>query len=96
MQRFFAYTRKDDGTGAPAPLASISVYVSGTLTPASLFSDELGTTLVNPLTADTLGFFAFYALPGLYDIAISGGGILNPYTWAEVLLLDTRIADVAL
>jgi hypothetical protein len=94
MQRYFAYTRLDDGTGAPAPLATIAVYTSGTLTIAPIYADDEGTLIDNPLTADALGFFAFHAMPGLYDIAISGGGILKPYTWAEVLILDTRLTSL--
>jgi hypothetical protein len=43
---------------------------------ASIFSDaELTQALANPLSADGLGNYTFYATPGRYDIEINGPGI---------------------
>lgn len=61
--------------GKPVPGAIVTVFLAGTMTPASLFSDFAGTILSNPTTADVLGNYNFYIAPGVYDIQISGIGI---------------------
>ena len=49
------------------------VYATGTTTLASLFTSSAKTTAAsNPVTADPLGNFTFYAGPGIYDLANSG------------------------
>ncbi len=77
-------------TGEPLPSATVAVYLAGTLSLASLFSDNLGTPtpLANPLTANpTTGYFGFYAADGRYDITISKAGATS-YSWSDVLLND--------
>ena len=90
MERFFGYSRLLT-SGVPVPSATITVYLTGTVTPATLYSDDLPapTPLGNPFTADVNGFFYFYAADGQYDVRISGGTgptIPAPYTWGDVLL----------
>lgn len=85
MERFFSYSRIL-ATGAPAPLATITVWDSGTFNLSSIFSDDGITPKANPFTTDAAGFFFFYAANALYDIQISGGGIPTPYTWGAVHL----------
>lgn len=51
---------------------------------ASLFSTTSGTTLANPVTADPLGNFHFYAAPGLYTIQIYSPQIQTPSVQADV------------
>lgn len=86
MQRFSAYSRIL-ATGAPAPSATITVYFpAGTLNLASIFSDDGVTPLANPFTATADGLINFYAADGDYDIRLSGGGIVTPYTWGDVTL----------
>src|SRR5258706_13087656 len=81
MERFSNYSRIL-ATGAPAPLATVTVYFpAGTLNIASIFSDNGVTPQANPFTTDSDGFFGFYATSGDYDVRISGGGIVTPYTW---------------
>lgn len=85
MERYWNYARLL-ATGAPAPSATITVYLTGTLTLASIFSNNLAspTPEANPFTADANGFFKFYAANGRYDVKLSGGGIPTPYTWADI------------
>src|SRR5258706_4752311 len=79
MERFSNYSRIL-ATGAPAPLATVTVYFpAGTLNIASIFSDNGVTPQANPFTTDSDGFFGFYATSGDYDVRISGGGIVTPY-----------------
>jgi hypothetical protein len=86
MQRIFGYSRLLT-TGAPAPSATVTVYAAGTLTLASIFGDNLSTPTpkANPFTADTSGFFFFYGPDARYDVRFSGGGIVSPYSWGDVL-----------
>lgn len=62
------------------PLATVTVYVAGTLTLATIFSDNSGTALANPFTADTAAFFDFFAVAPAYDIVFSGAGITTSWT----------------
>jgi hypothetical protein len=84
MQRYDGYSRIL-ATGAPAPSATITVYLVGTLDLATLYSDDLGTPtpLGNPFTCDVNGYFFFYTAAGRYDVQFSGGGIVTPYSWGD-------------
>jgi hypothetical protein len=56
--------------------ASIQIYLGGTTTAASLFSDSGGVTpKTNPLTSDSGGNFSLYAADGTYDGVITKIGI---------------------
>lgn len=70
------------------PQCQVAVFLTGTTTPATLFSDTGGTPLANPFTAKTDGSFFFYAANGRYDVTISGGGLPAPFTFGDVLLSD--------
>ena len=94
LQRYFGYTRILK-TGAPSPLATITVYKPiGTLTLATLYADIGGTPLSNPFTSDASGFFYFYANPDEYDIKTTG---TNTYTWgdAQVNVAPSDITQIS-
>ena len=84
MTRYWNYSRIL-ATGAPAPLATVTVYQAGTLVLATIY-DSLGAVALNPFTAEATGYFSFYADPQLVDIQFSGGGIVTPYTWGDVAI----------
>lgn len=88
MERAFGYSRIL-ATGAPAPNATITVRNASTPTLSTLFSDNGVTPKTNPFTADTAGYWFFYAANGRYDITLSGGGIVTPYTLSDVVVLDS-------
>lgn len=67
------------------PSATVTVYLTGTLTTATLYSDPAGTSKANPFTASSNAYWSFYIDDGTYDIRFSGGGITTPYTWAGIL-----------
>jgi len=81
------------------PGCQVAVYVRGTVTLASIFSDQSGSTpLANPFTASaTNGFWGFYA-QGRFDIQLSGGGLASPitlphgiqYTFNEMITIQTH------
>jgi hypothetical protein len=72
------------------PQAQVAVYLAGTATLASIFADNLATPTpkANPFTAQTNGYFYFYAANGRYDVTFSGGGLAAPLTFGDVLLAD--------
>jgi parallel beta-helix repeat protein len=62
------------------PSCRVTVYVTGTTTTALIYADDLGTQKGNPFTADTDGYWYFYADSGRYDVRFDQGGIPAPYT----------------
>jgi len=62
------------------PSSIVTVYLTGTTTLATIYSDNSGTPKANPFTATTLGSWSFYVDDGTYDIKFSGGGITTPFT----------------
>src|ERR1700722_17331426 len=80
-------SRKDDvvfnAQGRPMAGAAVRICTSAATgqpcTPlASVYSDAgLTQALANPLSADGLGNYTFYAAPGRYEIEISGPGIIT-------------------
>jgi hypothetical protein len=75
---------------ASYPTCSVTVYLAGTVTKATLYSDNLAspTSLANPFNASNLGYWFFYAANGRYDVQISGGGLATPFTFGDITLLD--------
>lgn len=91
MERYQAFSRILS-TGAPAPLATITVKDHGTDTLTTLFSDDGVTPKANPTTADANGYFFFYAANGRYDVTVDPVeqvDVATPtYTLADILLYD--------
>lgn len=89
MQRAFGYARIL-ATALPAVNATVEVFDAGTANVSTIYDDNLAppTARANPFTADANGFFFFYAANGRYDVRLSGGGIVAPYTWGDILLED--------
>lgn len=54
---------------------SVTVYLPGTTTKASIYSDDSGAVLANPFPATATGQYLFFAATGSYDLLISGTGI---------------------
>ena len=72
------------------PSCVITVYDVGTLDIADIFSDDSGTIKANPFTASSTGFWFFLANDARYDVRLSGGGIVTPFTIGDILLDDTK------
>lgn len=78
------------------PKCTVTVYLTGTLTKATIYADGSSTPLTNPFFANTLGSAApgswlFYAATGVgYDVVMSGG--IPPNTYATpVPLTDLKV-----
>lgn len=78
------------------PSCTVTVFLTGTQTPATIFSDASGTTLSNPFTANTAnsvdpGGWIFYAgINQGYDIVMSGG--IPPNVYADPVTLTDMVA----
>jgi hypothetical protein len=92
MIRWQGWSRLNAGAGPanPAPSATLTVYATRTNNLASLYAaNDTGQTKANPFTAGTDGYGFFYAANGRYDLVVSGGGIVTPYTLADLVLYDS-------
>lgn len=67
-----------DQYGNVSPSASVYVYLAGTTTLASLYSDAaLATPIANPMTADASGVYSAFLATGLYKVGPSTALIDN-------------------
>jgi hypothetical protein len=85
MQRY--QNTAQDALGNIIQGMTVSVFLTGTQTLASLFSDNVATPKPNPTQTDALGNFFFYAANGRYDVQLAKTG-LPTTTTPDVLLLD--------
>lgn len=74
------------------PGATVQVYLAGTLTPATIYSDAVLTAKANPFTADANAYWFFYAADGDYDVKFSGGGITTPFTLSGLRMSSVSVA----
>jgi hypothetical protein len=72
----------------PVAQASVTVYLQGTLTKATLTSDRAGlVSLANPVTTSQTGIYSFYVADGRYDLTVTAPG-LTTYTRSDVGITD--------
>jgi hypothetical protein len=65
-----------DPNGAPLKGLAVSVFLVGTTTPTSLYTDRTkAVTAPNPAISDSAGNFGFYAAPGQYDLVGNGARV---------------------
>jgi hypothetical protein len=89
MQKFIeTITSTSNGALVPLDNATVTVYVAGTLTLATLYStNSTSTPRANPLTSSATGLVSFYAADGRYDIRVAKSGFTT-VTISDVLLED--------
>jgi hypothetical protein len=72
---------------ASYPQCTVTVYLTGTTTPATIYADANSTPLSNPFTANTAASWLFFAATSTcYDIVLSGGSPIalpSPYTLVD-------------
>lgn len=71
------------------PLSTVTVYLTGTTTLATVYADSTGTAKANPFTADSHGYWFCYLNAGTYDIQFSGTGITTPFGLTAVQISST-------
>lgn len=74
--------------------ATVSVYLTGTVTLATLYSDSSLTPKSNPFTVTAEGYYEFYTAPGTYDLRFSGTGVATPFTRSVVDIGLARASQV--
>lgn len=75
-----------DVAGNALENASVYVYLAGTPTPATLYSDNGVTPIAQPVVSDYTGMFTAYAANGHYDIKVIKTGYAD--TWYRDVLLE--------
>jgi hypothetical protein len=76
------------------PAATVTIFITGTTTPATIFSDNMGTSLSNPFTigvspeTSSIGYWFFYADNGNYDVQFSGTGVATPFKLTAIPAVD--------
>lgn len=103
MKRTFDYVLSQR-TGLPVPYSSVTVYLAGTLTKATLYSanDIASAQLTNPVIAAADGSYAFYVADGSYDLVVRtpSGAVVNVpdleiYDSEDLLIGPALVAQVA-
>ncbi len=61
------------------PSCTITVYLQGTSTLATLYSDNSSTPKSNPFVSSSSGYWFFFADANNYDVKSSGSGVLLPF-----------------
>jgi Chaperone of endosialidase len=95
MQKFSdtIATTKADGTIEVLPSATVTVYLAGTTTPATIFSTNAGAAKANPFLSDTsTGRIEFYAADGRYDLRVDKAGFAT-VSVSDILLEDPDNID---
>ena len=72
MQHYFNEVQDRNGNAIRGAL--VSVFISGSSTLATLYSDNGITPKTNPISTDESGLFDFYAANAKYDISVSYQG----------------------
>ena len=67
---------ENDGRTSVVPSATVTVYVTGTMTLAGLFENDGSTAKTNPTTTDVNGNYSFRIADGGYDFRIQYAGFL--------------------
>lgn len=73
------------------PLSTITVYLSGTTTLVSIYSDNSLTPKANPFTCAADGSWFLYAADGRYDVKFSGTGVTVPFTLGDFELMESNV-----
>jgi hypothetical protein len=71
------------------PSCTVTVFLAGTNTAATIYSNSSMTPKSNPFTASTTGLWFFYAADGNYDVQYSGGGLSVPFKITNLQLITS-------
>ncbi len=71
------------------PACTVTIYLAGTNTLATIYSTDTSTPKTNPFLASTTAYWFFYAADGNYDVQFSGAGITTPFKLSDVLLISS-------
>jgi len=84
-----------DSNGKPLGAAVVLVRPTGGTSTSLIYSDIAGTgSKANPITADSLGRFSFYAANGRYDLLVTATGI-GTATVTDVSMEDVPLSNLS-
>lgn len=89
-----------NGHGDVIADATISVYLAGTTTVASVYAASTGGTAVNSVTSDSAGGFSFYvdeadyARTQLFKLVLAAGDTYTTQTWDDMIIMDASDISV--
>jgi len=85
-----------DTQGNAIPNATLIMYVAGTSTPGSFFSDAAGTSPITfPIRSDSKGYVECYGQDGFYDVEVGGTNLTTRRFYNEALLDDPSLGNIA-
>lgn len=87
MQKYSSVAMDTAGNSLSGAL--VYVYLTGTTTQATIYSNQVGAGITQPITANTDGTYYFYAPDGRYDIVISKSG----YAFTAAATTDVLLHD---
>jgi hypothetical protein len=87
--QFIEFQLARGDTGETLKFGKVTVYLTGTTTPASLFNSS-GGAISNPITADISGLVGFSAANGVYDYLIKSADGLYQLTVPKQQLYDLQ------
>ena len=97
MKKFHGIVQDTAGNGLSG--VSITIYLTGTSTLTTIYSDDGVTTTTNPLTTDSYGRYSFYISDGDYKLTFSGSTVitysLDPVTIVDTYSLSTTLSSHA-
>ena len=86
MQKYQNSIQNTDGTAVWG--ATVKVYVYGTSTLATIYSDNGSTVISNSaVTTDVQGEFSFYAANGRYSLSVIKSNVASE-VYSDILLFD--------
>ena len=85
MKKFSGLVQDIAGNGLSG--VSVTIYLTGTLTKATIYSDAGITAISNPVTTDAYGRYNFYIADGKYKLAFSGATITS-YELDPIIIVD--------
>lgn len=77
------------------PAALVTVLNTITQTPATIYSDSAGTLKANPFSADSNGYWFFWAEDGSYDVQFSGAGFTT-FTRPSLRIISTSNSAIGM
>lgn len=74
-------------------LATVNVYLTGTTTAATIYTNDAGGSETNPFTSEADGSWEFYVDNGSYDIQFSRTGFTT-YAWTDIRVAEGGVTSL--
>jgi hypothetical protein len=75
------------------PSCTVTVYLTGTASTATIYADAASSSKSNSFTAAADGFYFFYVDNGSYDIQFSGSGFTT-FSWTDIRVAEGGVTSL--